>query len=923
MTQALVPRKNMRAEMYFTDRWIDVTAAKDVREKPITITRGASSQDRVVPPAQCTAVLDNRNARYSRRDPLSANYGALTTNTPLRLSVGVTRDAFERTVSSGWGSSEHGDSWSQFQASGLPSNFAVAGGVATHTVTGTSTHRLTYMAAQLHRNVRVSVEYSLTFTDVTGADLEPANLVLRGVSTSDYIMVRAVITPAEVVTLQIRNQDGTLYGTGAVTVPGVTHAADTWFKVVAEAEGGTVRAKLWAVDDTVPGSDGEPLDWTLEVAVPAGVRGWVGVRSGVASGNTNIPVDFRYRNWRVDSPRFIGEASSLAPMWPLADRNRTANVTASGIMRRLSQGAPVLKSTLRRGIPTLTTLLQYWPMEDGENSSHFASAIDGAPNMTISGDITLAAYDGFESSEPIPEFGSAIVTGGVPSYVDTGEVQTRWIMHAPDDFLPDGTLFHRVRLTGGTIAFWDISAGAGGGLKITANTGAAEVLNSTIGFSVWGRNLRVGLALSQDGADIDYQISTYEVGAGFALVGGGTLAGQTLGTVSEVSFSLLGDLAGTAIGHATVENAVTDIFVLSAQLNAHNGETATARIGRLCFEEGVPAAISGEFDVDALMGPQRPDTLLSLLRECAEVDQGILHESTGVLALRYRTRLSMINQTVAVTIDRSAGQLSPPFDPVDDDRLIANDVTARRIKGSSFRAQRFDGPMSVAPPPSGAGRYDTSLDLNAYWDIQLPHLAGWLLSLGTVDEYRIPSVAADMAAPGIAKAQQLVYDLLSLEVGDLVVLTGLSSIGIYDDVRQIARGYVETLISHQHKLSVNTFPASPYDALVLDSSELGRMDSESSTVDADFSATATSFDVATAEDEDLWTTDGAEFPLDVMIAGERITLSGISGASSPQTFTVASGGRGVNGVRPAGSTSGGKAHTAGEEVHIFDVVHLA
>src|SRR5687768_4592463 len=529
MTQALVPRKNMRAEMYFTDRWVDVTAAKDVREKPITIKRGASSQDRVVPPAQCTAVLDNRNARYSRRDPLSANYGTLTTNTPMRVSVGITKDGFERTVSSGWGSSEHGDSWSQFQASGLPSNFSVSGGIASHLVTGTSTHRLTYMPEQLHRSVRASVEYSLSFTNVTGADLEPANLVLCGVSLSNYIMVRVVITPAEAVTLQIRNVDGTLYGSGAVTVPGITHTADTWFKVVAEVEGHTVRAKLWVVDDTVPGSDGEPLDWTIDVAV-VGNRGWVGVRSGVASGNTNIPVDFRYRNWRVGSPRFIGEMSVLSPVWQLADRDRTADVIASGIMRRLSQGAPVLKSTLRRGIPTLTNLVQYWPMEDGAEAGTLASALTDAPAMTIEGDHALAAYDGFASSEPIPTLGATVWRGNVPPYTNTGQLQTRWIMHAPDLALPDGTLFHRIWCSGGTIAYWDISAGAGGGLKIQANTGFAEVLNSTIGFNVWGRNLRVSLQLSQDGADIDYAISTYEVDAGFALYGGGTLAGHTLGT---------------------------------------------------------------------------------------------------------------------------------------------------------------------------------------------------------------------------------------------------------------------------------------------------------------------------------------------------------------------------------------------------------
>jgi hypothetical protein len=47
-------------------------------------------------------------------------------------------------------------------------------------------------------------------------------------------------------------------------------------------------------------------------------------------------------------------------------------------------------------------------------------------------------------------------------------------------------------------------------------------------------------------------------------------------------------------------------------------------------------------------------------------------------------------------------------------------------------------------------------------------------------------------------------------------------------------------------------------------------------------------------------------PFDVIMSGERITVTAISGSSSPQTFTIT---RAVNGVS--------KAHTAGESVSLF------
>jgi hypothetical protein len=62
----------------------------------------------------------------------------------------------------------------------------------------------------------------------------------------------------------------------------------------------------------------------------------------------------------------------------------------------------------------------------------------------------------------------------------------------------------------------------------------------------------------------------------------------------------------------------------------------------------------------------------------------------------------------------------------------------------------------------------------------------------------------------------------------------------------------------------------------------------------------------------LWTTDPAEMPFDVMIGGERITVTAITGTNSPQTFTVT---RSVNGVV--------KEHPAGTAVTVFRPVYRA
>jgi hypothetical protein len=73
----------------------------------------------------------------------------------------------------------------------------------------------------------------------------------------------------------------------------------------------------------------------------------------------------------------------------------------------------------------------------------------------------------------------------------------------------------------------------------------------------------------------------------------------------------------------------------------------------------------------------------------------------------------------------------------------------------------------------------------------------------------------------------------------------------------------------------------------------------------DVSETDTSLSVATTLGP-LWTTDTDEMPFDINVGGEQMTVTAISGSSSPQTFTVT---RSVNGVT--------KEHASGSDVRLW------
>lgn len=615
--------------------------------------------------------------------------------------------------------------------------------------------------------------------------------------------------------------------------------------------------------------------------------------------------------------RFYGEISSWPQAWGVAHEDVWTSIEASGILRRLGAGNAPLKSVMARYLTSddVSDVKAYWPCEDEVGSARIASGL-GGPSMKIYGTPNLATYSGFAASAPIPTMGTARFSGKVPAYSGTGETQIRFLMHVPEGGMTTNTVPCRWACTG-TARWWQIyyQTGSGGLLALEAfDVDGTNIMDSggqVFGTGVDGKDVLVSAELYEDGGSLAWILSVLVEGEDFSDIYVGTPTAYTVGRVSQVLLATSdAPLTDCAIGHLSLHDRVTVIDDLSGLLKANTGENPAARMLRLSQEQGVSftAATGGvdESGNSVTLGYQGVETYVDAVRGAAASDLGLLHEPRDQFGLRYRTRLSLYNQAAALSLDYAAEHISPPFAPVDDDQQTRNDIVVTRSGGSSSRATLESGPLSVLAPPDGVGRYDDSATVSLDDDDQLPDQAGWRLHLGTVDEARYPAITLNLKHPAIANDYDLMAAVLGVDIGDRVTVANPPEWMPPDQISQIVQGYIETIgVVGEHMITINLTPESVYQVGVLDDAALGKLDTAGSELTADITDSATSVSVATlnvvTDDDPLWTTDPAEFPFDITCGGEVMTVTAISGASSPQTFTVTRGINGITKPHPAGT----------------------
>jgi hypothetical protein len=197
------------------------------------------------------------------------------------------------------------------------------------------------------------------------------------------------------------------------------------------------------------------------------------------------------------------------------------------------------------------------------------------------------------------------------------------------------------------------------------------------------------------------------------------------------------------------------------------------------------------------------------------------------------------------------------------------------------------------------GLYDTSAEVNLSTDLATRLYAGWFVSRGTVEGYRYPVVTVDLRAnPELAAAW------LAVRPGHRVDVTNLSTVLPHHPAGTLSlmvEGVENEITSGTW---IGTLKCSPYAvwkvALAAEDTGstgefLGRAVSDGSTLAATALAGATSLSVATPTGP-LWTTTADDFPLTVAVGGVDAVVSAISGAASPQTFTIAA----LSATRPLG-----------------------
>lgn len=624
----------------------------------------------------------------------------------------------------------------------------------------------------------------------------------------------------------------------------------------------------------------------------------------------NTPIRVSVKGKTVDdeewqSVRVVAEVSSWPPKWDVSGEDRYVPITAAGILRRLGQGQKPLRSALYRSIAGAAPYTAWWPLEDGPRAHQAASGYAGQPPARLVGDakMTDTPSGGVAGGVEITETGrvSASVTGGTADWV-----VCCW-MDVPANIADeDATPFLQWRTPGALLASqWDLvtAGGFGGVLVLTTVDHDNQVINTMVGsIDIRGRGpVQVVVAGHQEGGLV--RVESWVDGVPDIV--GGTAPDfpgpvTAIGLNSSIDTSAGTRYAGT-ISHLLVApySRLADVLSHADAGGGYVGETAAARAERIGAEEGIPVEIIGDPDESAPMGPQQPLTPLELLEDCANADGGTLSEQREALGLRYRIRAQDYNTDPDLVLDYAAGDIAPPLEPVEDDQGTRNDVTASRPGGSSAQVVVEEGPLSIQPPPAGVGRYDEAVTVNVAADEQLLDVAGWRAHLGTWDEARFPTVPINLAA-----APHLIPDVIELDSRTHVRLVNLPDEVPPGPVDLFVNGYTEVLGDFDWDLTFNASPARPWTVGVIEDDVLGHVDTDGSELADAVGPTDTQISV-TVTAGPLWTLDPADLPFDVIMGGEIVTVTAISGTSNPQTFTVS---RALNGVV--------KAHDAGTDVRL-------
>ena len=891
--------------------WVDIS--DDVRVQTatsgggISITRGRAREGAQTDPGSCSLTLNNRTGRYSPRNPTSDLYGVIGRNTPLRVRLPGPAGGDRRLE------------W--HQATGAAATTPYTPDLHLNAIDA----RVDFELLPQHRGPGARVSLLGRWPGL-GAD--PSWLLTLSASRT---VVGWVYTGAERTVRVVESAPLTITGRMALRMVyiGDDAGARRWRLYQAPTIDGP-WTQIWQAGVTggaaLPSASTAPLELGTstiftDAADPVGRIYAAELRASV-DGPVLAGIDFRTadaampgsvlpgtggRQWtlgqaaavRDPSARISAEVSEWPARWDLSGADRWTPVTAAGILRRLGQGARPLHSPLRRHLDQYGPIA-YLPLEDGSDAERPSSAIAGAPPATWA-EVTS---------------GSDNAPAGAASAVDLAGAASKVTMPVPAiSSNAWGSIFFfrlsavptsevevaRIDVVGGTAITWRFLVGPGTVRWLGHTAAGVQVgdvyASAQVDMTRW---TAMHLGLEQQGGTVQAMAIWHQVGAASMWTFTRTHVGA-IGAPRQVTVTGSASLAVQMSHLAVVDRhlpIVSERFRMVA--SGYRGERAGDRMVRLSAEQGVPLIVASPTGDTEPMGPQQPATYLDLMQECADADGGVLGEARDVLALEYRPRVSLYNQT-PVSLSYAAGQIGDGIEPVDDDDGVTNSVEVTRTGGGSARAELTSGRMSTRPPPAGVGVYDSSATLSLATDARLPDHAGWRLHLGTVDEVRYPRVPLRLYSPRWDALPQLRQDVAALDAGDVAEVAGLPGWATGDGQALVmVQGYTEVIESHRWDITWTTSPGSPWRVASVGGGQ--RIAAVGTRLEEPLSASGMSVWMVSLPANGAWTTDAGNFPLDIRLdngAGlvEHIRVSAITGTSYSQQLVISH--RGLGGVQRA------------------------
>jgi hypothetical protein len=636
-------------------------------------------------------------------------------------------------------------------------------------------------------------------------------------------------------------------------------------------------------DNYRPSNPAGPLYGLLQRNMPAAVAADLSVRA-CAEAVSYSP---------DQSPEF-NAATGIGLRW--------VDMVGMGVLDRITGWDEPLRSPMYRQINRYTTLRAYLPLEDGRNTEvPLNAAPGGGPGFGLG--VTFGSAAGPDGAGTATAM-SATSRLGVPvsSMSSTAGYQVFFTVLL--DAVATAVTYPLIAwtLANGDFVSWDVNNGSFH-LKVIKQDGtllADDFYLFGTGGEPWTDWETIRIKVAQSGGNVSVDVSWYPQNGSFVYSINKLYAGS-VSRPTNVRIYGNPNIDGALYNHVGVLAGVTDnltSYDFQSAFNGYRGELAGDRFNRLMSQVGEGHGVIGNTADTWPMGPQKPDTLINLLKEIKNTEDGLIFDTKGALGVTMRTRMNMTNQAAALTLAYLT-DIAPLLKERIDTADIANEVTVSQRDGGSATVSLTVGALSNQAPPNGIGTKKGTQDVNVSDETALPVIAGWHLSRRTADGSRYDTVVIDTDGD-----PALITAVNAVEAGDRIVITGREP----EPIELIVYGILDSIETARRLVTFTCVPGAVYQAAIYSSAN-SRYDVDASTVGVAVNTTATAWTVTAATIDDTWAVTGAGTPYEWLVTGERVRVTAMNAPTGTgpysQPCTVV---RSVNGVV--------KSHAIGDQVHM-------